>query len=146
MKTHRSGDGIELLIELELQIDDAVLTEVRNWNARPRVESNQSITRRHVENPFLTTVGPIREAPAGQLPGRSGATRTFVLAVHPEHFSRGRVQRDDRAPGAGRRKQAPVDHERCRFEIEFRSRTEMVGLETPGNLQLAEVLGRDLSQ
>src|SRR5439155_17708236 len=56
----------------------------------------------------------------------------------------GGIERDNRAPRAGGRVENAVGHERRPFEVELRARTETVGLEPPGDLELAEVAGVDL--
>jgi len=72
------------------------------------------------------------------------AAPAFVEAAHPLHFTRCRIERHDGAPGACRRIQHATDHERRRLEIELRTRTQVVCLESPRDFERAEVAGIDL--
>ena len=112
--------------------------------AGPGVERDEAIARRHVEDAFLFAVGPVREPAARELARRRAAARALVLTVHPLQFSGGRVERDDRTPGAAGRVQPAADHERRGLEIELEARTEVVGLEAPRHFELAEVGCGDL--
>ena len=53
------GIGIELLIEIELQIDDAVGAEVGIGNTGRRIERDEAISGRDIENALLRPVRPI---------------------------------------------------------------------------------------
>ena len=133
-----------LLIEILLQIDDAVRSKAGDRLAGARIERHEPVAGRNVEDSLLLPIGPIREAAADSWRGAACAARAFVLAVHPQQLAGRGVQGDHRAPRAGRRKQPAVDHQRRRLEVEFRPRPEVVGLESPGDLELAEVAGVDL--
>ena len=135
---------IELLIEILLQVDDAVRSEPGDRLTGARVERDEPVAGRDVEDSLLLAVGPIREAAARQLSRRRLAASALVLAVHPQHFAGRGVERDHRASRAGGREQPPVDHQRRRLELEFRPRAETIGLESPGDFELAEVPGVDL--
>ena len=139
VQSDRCGDEIEVLIELRLQIDDALASEARDRLTGLRIEGHEAIAWRHVEDSFFPAIGPVGQAAARKLSRRRRAARTFALAVHPEQLSGGGIERHDRAPGAGRRIHAAVDHQRRRFEIHLRPRAEVVGLETPGDFEVAEV-------
>ena len=67
-----------------------------------------------------------------------------MLAVRPEEFSGGGIERDDRTPCAGSRVDHAVDHQRRAFELELGAIAEAIGLETPRDFELAEVGGVDL--
>jgi hypothetical protein len=144
MQPHRRSRQIEFLVEIPFQVDDAVLAEAGHEITRSRVECNEPVTGRHVKNAFLLAVGPIRQAAAGELTRRSLTTCALVLAVHPQQFTCCCVQRDHGAAGATGRIEPPVDHQRRRLQLEFGTGPEAVGPETPGDLELAEVLGGDL--
>ena len=137
---------IHVLIVVELQIDDAVLAEAGYKSSRLRVKSDEAVSRRHVQNSGVPSVGPVREAAPGQPPRRRVATRAFVLAVHPQHLAGCRVERDDRAPRAGRGEQHATNHQRSRLEIEFRTRAERIGLEPPRHFEFVEVGRSDLGE
>ena len=121
-----------------------LLPKRRHAHAGLRVQRHELIADRDVEDPLLLAVGPVGEAAARELPRRRGAARAFALAVHPQLFAGFRIDRDDGAPGAGGRIQHAVGHQRRRFEHELRPRSQMLGLEAPGDGELAEVGGVDL--
>src|SRR4030095_876126 len=89
-------------------------------------------------------VAPVRQPAPRQLTRRFLPALAFVEAAHPLHFTRCRIERHDGAPGACRRIQHATDHERRRLEIELRTRTQVVCLESPRDVERAEVAGIDL--
>ena len=119
MQPDLAGDRIDLLVVVLLQIDDAVLAEGRDRHAGLRVEREEAVAGRDVENPLLAAVGPVRQATAREDARCVGAARAFILAVHPQQFARGRIERDHRAARAGRGIHDPVRHQRRRLEIEL---------------------------
>jgi hypothetical protein len=78
------------------------------------------------------------------LPRRDGATAAFVLAVDPQHLARRGVRCHDRASRAGDGVDLAADHQRCGFELIFRTRAQVIGLQPPGDFELAEVTRVDL--
>ena len=139
----RDEVGKNRLIDVGLEVDGAVRAEATESTvARLCVERDQPIARRDVENPFFAPVGPIRQTAAGERPWRGGAALAFILAMHPALRARHGVERDDSAAGSARGVQRPADHQRRALELELGARTERVGLETPRNLERAEVAGR----
>jgi hypothetical protein len=60
--------------------------------------------------------------------------------VHPQQLAGGCVERHDGAARARGRVQPSLDHERRRLKVEFRSRTEAVRLEPPGDFEVVEVV------
>ena len=105
---------------------------------------------REVDDPLVIAargaIRPIREAAAGETPGRNLRTLAFVFAMGPQNLARGSVQRDHIAPVPGRGIKHPIDHQRRRFQIGLRRRAEIGGAEGPGRLQLGEIAGVDLIQ
>ena len=89
-------------------------------------------------------VGPVRHAAARQLARRAGGARALGLGVHPAQLAGRRVERDHRAPRAGRRVEHAADHQRRAFELVLGPRAEAVGLEAPGDFERVEVAGVDL--
>ena len=67
-----------------------------------------------------------------------------MLAVRPQKLTGGGIERHNRATRARSRVNHAVDHQRRAFEFELRAIAETVGLEAPGDLELAEVRGVDL--
>ena len=67
------------------------------------------------------------------------AARGLPEAVGPHQLAGLGVERDHRAARAGGRVEHALDHERRAFELELGTGAEVVGLEAPGHLELAEV-------
>jgi hypothetical protein len=64
--------------------------------------------------------------------------------VHPQQLAGGRVERDDRAPRAGREVQHALDHQRRRLQLIFRTGAEPIGLEAERDFELVEIARVDL--
>jgi len=62
MEPDFAGDEVDILIVLELQIDGAVDAEAGNRIASLRVERDEAIPGRDVEDPLFAAVGPVRES------------------------------------------------------------------------------------
>jgi hypothetical protein len=139
-----AGDRVDLLVVLELQIDDPRVPESRHGASRSRVERDQLVAGRDVDDALVLSVRPVREAAAGKLPRSRVAAGALIEAEHPSQLPCGGVQRHDRAPGAARGIECAVDHQRGGLELELGPRPEVVGLEAPGDVELAEVAGVDL--
>ena len=128
------------------QIDDAVPAEGRDGGAGLRGERDELVSDGDVENALVSAVAPIHDAASRQLTRRRPAALPFVLAVHPQHFAGGRVDREGRPPRARRRVHHTVYDDRRRLELEFLTGSEVVGLQAPRDLERAEVVDRDLIQ
>ena len=149
MEPDLTGLQVDRLIRAEddpfLEIDNAVLAKPRNRRAGLRVQRDQPEPGRHEDDAIVAlAVGPVRDAAAGELPWGNRRAPSFAKAVHPHLLARLRVERDDRPPGAGGRIHDSLDHERRPFELELGTRTQVVGLEPPRNLELVEVRCVDL--
>ena len=68
-------------------------------------------------------------------------SRTLCAQISSPVFG---IERDDGPSCAGRRVEHALHHERRAFELVLRERPEVVGLEPPRDLELAEVRGVDL--
>ena len=75
LAVHRIDD----LIIVELQIDDAIAAEVRRGDARFRIQRDEAVAGRHVQDALVPTVGPVRQAPTRQLPRRACYTRPRMI-------------------------------------------------------------------
>src|SRR5262249_24625038 len=64
--------------------------------------------------------------------------------MHPEKLARGRIDCDDIGARSDGRIDSPAGHKGRAFEIDFRPRPEGVGLEPPGDFELAEIVLRYL--
>ena len=97
-----AGLAIDLLAlaehDIVLQIDDAVLAERRDAVAGLRVERDEPVAGRDVEDALVLAVGPVRDAAAGQLARRRRRARAFALANAPTSTRRSR--RRARRPSA----------------------------------------------
>src|ERR1041385_756319 len=136
--------GRDGLVDVGLEIDGPVRAEARDSRARLRVERDEAIARRDVEDSLLASVSPIREAAPGELSRRGRSALALVLPVNPFLSAGCGVERDDRAIRSAGRIQDAADHQRRPFELEFRPRPQRVRLESPRDLERAEVPGRDL--
>jgi hypothetical protein len=144
METDFAGDRVDFLIVLGLQVHHAVGAEAGNRIPVLRVEGDEAIAGRDVQDAFFTAVGPVRETAAGEHSWRPGAARPFDLAVHPQKLAGGRIERHNRTPRAGCCVEDAVRHERRALEVELGTRAEVLRLEPPGDLEILEIARRDL--
>ena len=145
MQPDFAGDQVDLLIVVQLQIDDAVLAEAGHGMPGLGVQSDQPVAGRDVQDSLFLAIGPIGQAMAGKLPRRICAALAFVLAVHPEHFARGRIQSDHGAARSRRWYRAlPCTISGVAFELIFRPRAERFRLEAPGDFEFVEIVRVDL--
>ena len=107
-------------------------------------EGDHLVARRHVDDSLVFTVSPVRQAASGEPPRRRLAALAFVQAVHPLHLAGCGIQGDNRAPGAGRRIEDAVGHERRGLQVELGLRPQVVGLEPPRDFEVPEIAGVDL--
>ena len=141
MEADIGGFGVKLLIEVELQIDRPTLAEIRDEAPRLRIQRDQAIADRHIQDAFLDAVGPIAEPAAGQLARRIRGTRAFLLPVEPQQFAGLRIQGHHASPGAGGGVKHSIGDQRRSLQIVFRRRAERSGPEPPGDFQIAEIPG-----
>ena len=128
-----------------LQVDDAVLAEAADRRAVVRVERDQAIAGRDVEDAVVAAaVAPVREPAARQLARRDAGALALAQAVRPHQLAGLPVERDDGPPRAAGGVEHAVDRERRAFQLVLGTRTEDVGLEAPRDLERLEVGGVDL--
>jgi len=142
-----AGCQVDRLVVVTLQVDHSVDAELGHRPAGLRVERDQPVARRHIDDPRF--VAARRPAPVGQpAPGESSrcrvATRPFNQAVNPVQLARRGVEGHHRTPRPAGRIQHAVDHERRGLEPKLGHWTKVVGLEPPGDLQVVEVVRGDL--
>src|SRR5439155_5951663 len=119
-----------------LEIDDAVGAERIDHRAGVRVERDETIARRDVDDAVVAAaVGPVRESAARELPRRDAGAFALTQAVRPHQLAGLAVERDDRSPRAAGRVQHAVDSDRRLFELVLRTRSERVGLESPRDFE-----------
>jgi hypothetical protein len=142
---HFAGHRIHHLVVVLLQIDDAVAAETADQFAGHRIQRDELVAGRDVEHPAIAlAVGPVGEAAAGEFARRRFAARPLVFLVHPQHLAGRGIEPDHRAARAGGDVDHPVGHQRRGFPVVFGTRAERVGLETPRDLELAEIVLVDL--
>ena len=144
MQPDLARQRIDLLIQLLLQIDDAVDAEAVDGPPDRGVERDHLIPGRDVDDALLLAVGPVRQAAPRELPRRRFAAFALVEAVDPELFTGCGVERNDGTTAARRRIEDPVGDERRRLELKLGPRSQIVGLEPPRDFERAEVLRVDL--
>jgi hypothetical protein len=127
------------LVIVEFEIDRAVFAKPGHKRAGFGVECDQPVAGSDVEDALLFAIGPVGHAASRQLAGGSRGAGSFALAVHPHYFAGGCVQRHHRATCAAGGVQHSLDHQRRAFEFVLGPRAQIIGLITPGKLQLAEV-------
>jgi hypothetical protein len=88
MQADIGGLKIESLVIIELQIDDAVLSEGLNGRTGLGIEGDQTIAGRHIKDPLLvSSIGPIGQPATRQVPRRIVSTPSLTLAMHPNEFA-----------------------------------------------------------
>src|SRR5437867_5888707 len=102
MEPDLPGFRIDLLVIVQLQIHNAVLTKTWDGNSVLRIQCNQTVPRSHIENALFLAVAPISQATARELPRTLLTTRAFAFAVHPYQLSSACVQRDHISTRSGR--------------------------------------------
>ena len=144
MQPDLTGDKVHVLVEPRLQVDDAVFAEVLHPVARAGAQRDEPVTGGDVENLAAGAVVPVGEPTSRQPSWCAGAPRTLIQPMYPQQLTRLCIDRDGGPTRAGGGVEHPVDHQRGRLEDELRSRPEVLGLEPPGHLEVAEVAGIDL--
>ena len=59
MQADLTVDGIHGLVVFELQVDDAVLAEIGDRHPGLRIERDEPVAWRDVDDPFLAAVTPV---------------------------------------------------------------------------------------
>ena len=133
------------LIDLRLQIDDAVAAERRDRDAGLRVQRNHVVAGSDGDDALVTlAVGPVREPASGAL-ARARRRRACLRPCATSTTSRRwRDQRHDGAPRAGLHVHHVADDDRHRLHVEVGTRAEVVGLEAPRDAQVLGVVLVDL--
>jgi len=134
-----AGERIDLLVVILLQVHSAICAKAANRGAGLRVQSDEPVARRHIQDSFLPPITPISQPAAGELARRDRSSAAFTLSMRPYQFARPRIDGDDSTACSGCRIQNTVNHERRRFQVEFRLRTQIIRFESPGDLETVEV-------
>ena len=83
MQAHLAGHEVDILIVVLLEVDHATFAETWNGHAGFRVQRDQAVARRNVQDPLFLAIGPIGHPVPGKLPGCVGAAHALVLAMDP---------------------------------------------------------------
>ena len=135
-----AGDRIEHLVVVLLEIEDAVLAEPAHRDAGLRVERDELVPERHHENALVAfSVGPVRYTAARQQARGRGRALAFVDTEHPQQLAGCGIDGHGVASRSDRGIEHAVDHQRGRLKVVIRADAEDIRLESPGDLQLAEV-------
>ena len=146
MQSHFARDQIDLLVVIHLQIDDTRLAERCERLPILRIQRDQPIAGRHMRMQLLAAIGPIRQA-ASRQPARSiVAAFAFIFRMHPLDFAGDCVERHHIAARPDDGIDHALGHQRRRFQVVLRPRSEVRSAETPGHLQRVEIRGVDLVQ
>src|SRR5689334_2177297 len=145
MQTDFALHEVHRLVVVQLQVDDAVLSERRYRVAGLRVEREHLIAGRDVDDTVVAApIGPVRETAPRELARRGLAAGAFELLVHPEEFARRGIERDHGATRAGGHVDDAVDHQRRRLVVVLGPSAQLIGLEAPRDFELVEVVLGDL--
>ena len=141
----RADDAVagRRLIEILIQIDDAVLAERRIGQAGLGVERHELIAARHQDDARLFAVGPVFDA-ADDAARRPIAARPFVEPVAPQRFPGGGVDGDDVGTESRGRVEHAADHQRRGLHVVLRPRAEVLRFPPPRDPQVLHVVAVDL--
>ena len=146
IEAHGGRGEVVFLVIVDFQIHDTILAEGVNEFASPGIERDHAVSGCDIEDSLIGAVGtrPVRYPAACGAPRRRIPARPFVLAVHPQHFACSRIEGNRGAACAGSRVEHSVHiKRRCRIEVIRRGAKE-VGLKTPGDSEIPEVVFVDL--
>ena len=138
------GGGFEILVDVLFQVDDTGITKALDPVTRLGVEGHHLVARRDIKDDTTPTVLPVREPAAGQLARRRSTAFALVEPMHPEQFACLGIERDYGTSRAGRRVEHAIHHQGRGLEVTLGPRTEVIGVESPGQVQIAEIFCRDL--
>src|SRR5215467_16305053 len=91
MQTGIAGFQIDLLPasvhDAELQVHDAVFSEIRNLLPGFCIQFNEPVSWRDVDDAFILPVGPIGQSASGQLAWCVDRASAFKLGMRPQEFA-----------------------------------------------------------
>ena len=137
---------VEILVILLLQVDDPVVAELRNQMSRFRIQRDHAVSRRNEDDPLVGSIGarPIRDTAPGASARGELAAEAFVELIHPQNLSRAGIHCQNR-PRRSRRGVEDSVHQQRRSRIKpVGSWPQVVRIQPPRDLQLAEILFVDL--
>ena len=146
VETNNGMDEIEILVVFLLQVDHPVVAELRNQMSRLGIQRDHTVSRRDEDDPLVGSIGarPVRET-APRASARSElAADALVELIHPENLAGAGIHGQNRPRRSGRGVEDSV-HQQGRSRIEpVGSWPQIVCIQPPRDLQLAEILFVDL--
>ena len=140
-----AGQGVDELVVVALEVDDAVDAEPRHRPPRPGVEPDELVADGdQVDALVALAVGPVGDAAARHAADGVGPPLPLVEPVDPQQLAGGRVERHHVAAAAGGGVEHAVDHQRRGLVVEVGERPEVGGAEAPLHLEVVEVVAVDL--
>ena len=127
MQADLATQRIDDLVHIFLEIDHALVAEVRNGKAGTGIQRHQLIAGRDIENALLRTIGPIGKAAAGILARGNAGAFAFVFPEHPEHLAISGINADHIAARTGGGVEPPLDDQGRGLPGIFRARSQHVG-------------------
>src|SRR5215831_8177789 len=88
--------------DAELQVHDAVFSEIRNLLSGFCIQFNEPISWRDVEDAFILPIGPIGQSAAGQLARCVDRASAFKFGMRPQEFTRFGPESKNGAPRSPR--------------------------------------------
>ena len=137
-------ERIDDLVVVGFEVDDAVFTEGRDAITGFRVQCDESVAGGHIEDSLFGSVGPVGQAASGKLARGDGAAASFIFAVDPQQLAGGGIERDHSAARAGGGIDHALGHQGRAFHVELGAGAEVLGLESPGHLELVEIVAVNL--
>src|SRR6185295_9170487 len=136
------------LLESFPEINDAVAAEGGDWTTGFRIELNELVAERDVDEPIVTAaVGPVRQtASARATIRRSTAARSFVLVKRPERLAGGGIGCDDVPRRSGGEVQDAANHQRRHLPVIVGPRPEVFRLPARDQLEIPDVSAVDLTE
>jgi hypothetical protein len=98
MQPDVGSDQVHLLVVIQPKIDYTLLAEGGYRDTRLRIQRNQPVAGRDIENSFFRAVGPVGQTMARKASRSSSAARAFVLRMHPQKLASCSIQRDHCSP------------------------------------------------
>src|SRR4051794_2391752 len=96
VQAHDGPDGVDILVVIELEIDDALVPEAFDQMPGFGIQRDHAITRSDEDDALIRAIAarPVRYASACALAGRELTALTLIHLVHPKHLTGASIERD----------------------------------------------------
>src|SRR5260221_3871361 len=119
-----------------LEVQDAVFAECLHRLPGLRVQLDEAVADRDRDDTVVAlAVGPVGDAPAGELARRDRGAQALVHVPDPLQLTGASVERDNRPACAARRVEHAADHDPRALELVLGPLAEVVRPESPGDLE-----------